>query len=112
MRDDLLEKYAEFRPERNFCGWECGEGWWKEIIEPLFHKLKGSGIKFAQIKEKFGTLRIYANNSEVDVFNLIKQAEAESMKVCEYCGTRENITTEGSWVLTLCKKCRQERLDR
>jgi hypothetical protein len=88
-----------------------GEGW-RKIVEKLVDDI----IKIApnteinQIKEKFGTLRFYCSgDGRDDIYDLIKKAEIESGVTCERCGTREGVTTEGDWILTLCKKCRSKR---
>jgi len=88
-----------------------GEGW-----RPIIEKLVEDIIKIApnteitQIKEKFGTLRFYCSGDGADdVGKLIERAEQESGVTCERCGTKDKVTTKGSWLLTLCPKCRKER---
>lgn len=46
---------------------------------------------------------------EEDVNDVIMWAQSESLKVCEMCGSRENVTTSGSWIKTLCADCRNNR---
>ena len=90
-----------------------GDGW-----RPLVEKLVEDIIKIApkteisQIKEKYGTLRFYINVGNDEVYDLIEKAEQESGKTCEECGTKRNVTTEGGWILTLCKSCRKARNER
>ena len=61
-----------------------------------------------QVKEKFGGLRFYVATGNADVYELIRVAGEESFKICEECGTRENVNTEGKWLKTLCPKCRKK----
>ena len=87
-----------------------GEGWRPLVTKLVEDIIKiDSTIEISQIKEKFGTLRFYINYGNDEIFDLIEKAEQESSKICENCGTRENVTTKGSWLLTLCEKCRKEK---
>lgn len=108
-KGDKMVKITEFK-EYYKDYFPVGKGW-----RPLVEKLVDDIIKIdptvevAQVKEKFGGLRfyIYGGNDKVDT--LIDIAEKESYKICENCGTREGVTTEGGWILTLCPKCRKAR---
>ena len=96
---DFSKHYKDYFP--------VGEGW-----RPLVTKLVEDIIEIApkteitQIKEKFGGLRFYINGGADGVFDLIDKAEHESYKICEECGTKEGVTTEGGWILSLCPACR------
>lgn len=46
---------------------------------------------------------------EESVKDIVVEAELESLKVCEYCGSTVGVTTEGSWRKTLCEQCRENR---
>jgi hypothetical protein len=103
-------KIKDFKKHYKDC-LPVGEGW-----RPLLTKLVEDIIKIApeteitQIKEKFGTLRFYcAGDGGDEIYKLIERAEQESAKTCEHCGTKDSVTTEGGWLLTLCNKCRKER---
>jgi hypothetical protein len=90
-------------------GCEHGDGWFG-ILEKAckkIAKLDNGTFKFDQIKEKFGELRLYYSGGNQEIGKIINEAESESLKTCEHCGTKRNVTTEGAaWILTLCKKCR------
>ena len=91
-------------------GIECGKGWNKLIIPILdYIDLYNSGhddkIEILQIKEKFGGLRIYTSFSTPELDQLIDDAEEQSFKTCEYCGSTENVTQTTGWIKTLCSKC-------
>lgn len=75
-----------------------------------------------QIKEKFGGLRYYTAQSTKDpaLWNtfreIISTVETFSYKVCEQCGTQNNVSTgpigEGYfWIFTLCDDCRTARFE-
>jgi len=84
---------------------------WRPLIEKLVDDITklDPTVEITQIKEKFGTLRFYIAGGQDEVYDLIEKAEMESGKICEECGTQDEVTTEGGWVLTLCKKCRETR---
>lgn len=87
-----------------------------------------------QVKEKFGGLRFYykplpfdehkwkrskdyteeerwkwLDNYSREISGAVSYAESLSYHICERCGSTEDVTTEGvSWLVTRCKKCRDE----
>lgn len=89
---------------------DIGDGW-----EPLVRRLceaardEPGDPHFAQIKEKFGGLRVYWNNATEKLWVASQLAEDESLKTCEACGTTEGVETKGpGWIKTLCPGCRAE----
>jgi hypothetical protein len=54
-----------------------------------------------QVKEKFGTLRFYADNISPDQDKYIAFAENMSARTCEVCGKRGKLRA-GGWLRTLC----------
>lgn len=95
-------------------GIECGKGWNKLIIPILdYIDLYNSGhddkIEILQIKEKFGGLRIYTSFSTPELDQLINDAEEQSFKTCEYCGSTKNVSQTTGWIKTLCRKCMREK---
>ena len=55
----------------------------------------------AQIKEKFGTLRLYMDNYKEFDYGVIQMAEEMSAFTCEICGCAAETYTIG-WHKTLC----------
>jgi hypothetical protein len=92
-------------------GCECGAGWFDLIFRLCedIEKTNPKNFKVEQVKEKFGGLRFYYSGGSQQVNDLVNKAECDSYNICENCGTRENVTSEGSWILTLCKTCREKR---
>jgi hypothetical protein len=96
----------------------CVEKGWFPILFLLCDKIreesaKDSSVdfKFLQIKEKFGTLRIYGSGGNQSIYDLIHKAEEDSAKVCERCGSTEEaepLPTPTNWIKTHCKACREE----
>lgn len=91
---------------------ECDDGW-IGILENLFNEINKLDVpddfKFAQIKEKFGTLRIYAYNSTTEITKLIRETEISSFTTCEVCGETGTLDRTKSWLKTLCEKHKLER---
>ena len=91
-------------------GCECGDGWFN-ILSNLCQDIVKAGppehFKFAQVKEKFGGLRVYTFGSTEEISRLIHAAQEESYKTCEKCGSKENVISDWicGWVRTLCKSC-------
>jgi hypothetical protein len=92
----------------NLISFDCGIGW-KSLIDELFESIKDTDTKISQIKEKFGTLRIYLDNASSEINKKVSELEKRSSKICEFCGSIEGVTTEGSWLKTLCKICRKNK---
>jgi hypothetical protein len=98
-------------------GFECNDGWFdllKRLIEDFAEIDTSKEIKVQQIKEKFGSLRCYADYpSRLDTSRLtglgvmerIEQAEKESAKTCEVCGAEGKIISKGGWLMCRCQKC-------
>ena len=60
-------------------------------------------VKFDQIKEKYGTLRVYFSGGDEYVEGLVSMAEAISEKICEVCGNKGK-PSGGGWITTLCEE--------
>jgi hypothetical protein len=100
-------------------GHECGEGW-KTIIDDTHKKLKyiDPDYKIVQIKEKFGGLRYYYDNS-FESYNdirreimddIILSAENKASYTCELCGangwgTNVQIRVHSCWYFGYCQEC-------
>lgn len=70
-------------------GFECGDGWYALIdalCSALQHETDQCGapqIVAQQVKEKFGTLRVYVERASEKQRELIKHAGTDSAAVCE-----------------------------
>lgn len=98
-------------PPKNYTGYDgmVGPGW-IPILDILAESLIALGWdrSVSQIKEKFGTLRFYANNTTEQMDYLIHDAELASAETCEFCGKTGRLR-RGGWIKTLCDKCHEER---
>lgn len=66
------------------------------------------GFSVVQVKEKFGTLRFYANASNERISRLITLAERLTDTTCEDCGEAGK-ERPGGWIRTLCDDCYAKR---
>ena len=133
-REDIYNKFPRLfvtKPEISIgCGWVDLV---TKLCEDIVNTIKDTSTKVIviQVKEKFGTLRFYTkitsndtatslrmnnvttgtkyNDTVQTVHDLISVAENESARLCEYCGTSEEVKTEevrGYLIKTLCKVCK------
>jgi hypothetical protein len=107
---------------KNKCSYgldfRCGDGW-IVLIDTLFSKIENhlrtcdadanKDFVIEQIKEKFGSLRFYAMNADMEIYEMINEAEAESSKTCDECGAAGVLSIRQRWYKTLCSSC-QEKL--
>lgn len=112
LEQKLIEKYPSLFADKDkspretlICfGCECGDGWYN-ILDKLFEKLsKFPDLKLTQVKEKYGTLRIYVNDYNEEVSKYIEDANRKSGKTCEMCG-KKGKRRNGGWITTLCNGC-------
>jgi hypothetical protein len=122
MRPELEHKlYEDFpslfsnREQKGSCmvyGCEHGDGW-HGILRAACKEITGHGeqecyrpFQFVQIKEKFGTLRLYHDGGDSYCKGVIDMAEAMSAMTCELCGAPGK-TNDIGWMSTLCEGCRK-----
>jgi len=135
----LKKSYPNLFP-KEWLGIECGDGWIELInilcqyFDNMIKSKNVNFIQFAQIKEKFGLLRIYFNlelpilNKKTEdpnrIFYEIHQTVATieeiSSIVCEDCGQMKHerfnvkMRSIGGWKMTKCDECfkkyRKERM--
>jgi len=68
-------------------------------------------IHIDQIKEKFGTLRIYLSHEPDYLHKMICKAGHESGYICEICGARGSNKEINGWYMTLCDEHRKAKLE-
>ena len=136
----LCEKYPKIFRDRSksmqescmHWGFEHGDGWyniieaacrniqnhvdWKRKQEPYASMSHDEFDEIhqpiaAQVKEKFGTLRFYVDNSNREVSGAIVLAELMSGRTCEYSGS-PGTPRRGGWVKTLCDACESNKTKR
>lgn len=78
---------------------------WKTILKDGFTKMFESGWdgKVFQIKEKFGSLRLYLNEHNEDLNFIIDEMTKHTQSVCYRCGKPATTNTKG-WFLYSCEE--------
>jgi hypothetical protein len=132
LQNKLYEKYPQLFLNKDktpmqspMCfGIETGEGWY-EILSSLCWMIKQYEdsiiwqtewnqktnpeyksdyfpVKFDQIKEKYGGLRVYFSGGDQYIEGLVSMAEAMSYKICDICGNKGEANEQG-WISTRCE---------
>ena len=88
---------------------ECGDGWYN-IISTLFACMQNEidhnnapQVALTQVKEKFGTLRVYYLGGNETIDGMEKLAERLSAVTCEECGAPGEIDHTAGWLRCRCK---------
>jgi len=77
-----------------------GRGW-EELVRRAFEALP-EGHTIVQVKEKFGSLRVYFEPNERAYEHLLDELASESLTICEVCGNAGWPRTDRYWQRTLC----------
>lgn len=80
------------------------------VIYGTFMPPEDDRLKATQVKEKYGELRFYTNYSSDEIDEAIDKAELKSSVTCEVCG-EPGKTRNGGWIVTLCDKHNEERIN-
>ena len=121
MHNPDLQGYSAMK-----FGCACEDGWYK-IIRWASEQYKawgekhGIAIRFTQIKEKFGQLRMYwgfdmqpESSQWEELVEIDRQVSDKSDRACEFCGAESEQpygrrASEGRyWIRTLCPTCREK----
>ena len=114
-----VDWYGKLMPPKRhnymFTAWDdMPDGWRKAfgryLAEDIDKALKADGINprdfyFHQIKEKYGSLRMYANMSADNVDRVIDTYSQISENVCIMCGRPDVSVINTGWISPVCKRC-------
>ena len=123
---ELLERYPSLYreawtiPSNRACrfasdGFCIGDGWFG-IVDRLSAKLSADpNLRVWQIKEKYGSLRVYLCDLDTPPDPKLDQATdtaldkavKESIRTCEVCGKPGILARRQRWISVRCKPCRQ-----
>lgn len=86
---------------------EDNKRWRKEYLEKndtekLATEPEYFPVKFDQVKEKYGGLRLYFTGGDEYVEGLVSMAEAISYYICEVCGNKGE-ANKGGWISVRCE---------
>lgn len=135
LRTSILEKYPELFAEahddrgawpRTWWGFQCDDGW-LPLIDNFCRVVQYNFIcqskqfpetkqpTVVQVKEKFGMLRVYIENSNDFIAGALTLAELISVRTCESCGKSGKLyPIAGSgdsdrWMRVRCSTCETKR---
>ena len=125
LKIKMMHKYnipVKYKPIQDlmFFGCDCGDGWYnllRSTCQRIMAALPNSSldpenqklVRFDQIKEKWGCLRIYYHPSCEELDDIVYKSEGVSATICEECGSIENVKTTTGWIKHLCPSCMDER---
>jgi hypothetical protein len=114
LYEDFPTLFAN-RESKGSCmafGCECGDGWY-DILRAACNRIAAheeyageQTFSFTQVKEKYGTLRLYHCGGDSFCNGVVSMAEAMSAMTCERCG-RQGRPNDRGWISTLCDGCRK-----
>ena len=68
-------------------------------------------FQWVQVKEKYGTLRLYSGNAPKELYELEHKYDYISGHICINCGRINAPTLTDGWVEPLCKECYDKRIE-
>lgn len=116
---------------KNISELTCGDGWFKPMytfirgVEDINKRIAPIAFVALQIKEKFGTVRVYwdlvdesGNSVNRDLFtdyvsaftDLLNTLKEDTSKTCEWCGKEEeHLKATHGWIKYICAECYKKR---
>lgn len=100
----ILPSYTEW--DAMPAGWNKAFG--KQYLKELKKQLKKDKMlykfRIMDLKEKYGTLRLYVNYGSKELYNIIDKYESLSWNTCIECGKPATHTSKG-WISPYCEEC-------
>ncbi len=98
---------AIFHIDRDVARKSVGPGWAGLIHEAydLIDLSRPFGVSVTQVKEKYGTLRIYISSASTIFFDALEEICDKSAITCEDCGNPGYTRWHLGWVRTICDRC-------
>lgn len=108
----LLNEFPKLYSDRYFLGFECGDGWFPLIrgmsltLQEYVDNNQRPGeevtqVVIEQVKEKFGSLRVYAYGGDRVTTGMVEMIESISGMTCETCGQPGKLRGN-NWLYTAC----------
>jgi hypothetical protein len=80
-----------------------------DLLDEVYSLVKGEDdFDISQaVTHKSGKLRIYAHGGTEAIWQLIRDAEARSLSICQYCGSPEgeSVSVGREWIEIKCPVC-------
>jgi hypothetical protein len=123
--EEIIAKYPKifesYQGNPNGINWHGVPNGWLPIIDKLcgcmqshidhnttYTKdgpIKSLQVKCTQMKEKFGALRFYADNTDDIIEGMIDMAEYMCDSTCQDCGSENDLGLTSGWISVLCRSC-------
>lgn len=107
-----LTSYTEWDNMRALEGWYKAFG--DELLTRMAYQIKKDGMwrtfRITDIKEKYGSLRIYTGPASREMFDLLNKYDDISFHTCIYCGKPATKLT-GGYIIPLCDECYAKQYD-
>jgi len=87
---------------REYAKMCVGHGWYG-LVDELFDLAEKENFQVTQVKEKYGSLRIYADFLNEEQDKILSDLERRSANMCEICGKAGEMISRGGWLKTRCK---------
>lgn len=109
--EQLIERFPQLyiHPRWGKIQFEINNGWFDLIlnlsleIEKCVNSSENKIWPVAmQVKEKFGGLRFYVDNSDDDIDNIIAKYENLSIETCDVCGKTGKRESVNRWLSVRC----------
>ena len=114
--DEKLDEIVSMAPgifEDVRCGIGLPAGWLgilRELVKSVADLPEASTMKIVQVKEKFGTLRVYYEGTDSQrVRWLVAGAENSSASTCRMCGKPRYVRRSTAWFQAVCSECNDLR---
>ena len=98
--------------ERKYNYDEMPTGWirafGKLLLDDIYDQVEADGLedfKFLQIKEKFGSLRVYCMPTTEAIERIIDAYSEISEHVCVICGKLDVYLIDFGWICPMCHDC-------
>lgn len=95
---------------------ECDDGWFKLLLDLSLELSRFKYLKITQLKEKFGSLRVYFTNVDYEanssklIEQIISKYENISTDICEVCGNPGKLINNHGWYKTVCEEHNKKNL--
>lgn len=120
LQDKIFDKYPKIFRQKDLpmtqtamCwGLDCGDGWYKiidRLCDTIQSYIDNNGkpqVEATQVKEKFGTLSFYVENTNEFIYGMIALAENMSRYTCEECGDKGELYEKNHWWRVRCEVCK------
>ena len=113
-QDEIQKKHGDMFAEGWHPWFDVGDGW-LPIVDTALSQIKWDvehnkmpKVEINQIKEKFGMLNIYFDGGDSKTCGIIDMATLMSQKVCENCGTMDNLGKTSGWISIMCENCARD----